>query len=143
MGNRTHERLIFQALLRVDPRFLGEELAEWSQPADERDFPDVTGTTVSGLRAGVELGERSIASVTSTTRKAATGRRFAVCVRNEGYEASLERNKIYAGHPGHEAERNGDLRVVDESDEDYLFSADRFVVIDVPAAAKASLLRDS
>src|SRR5688500_18825984 len=32
------------------------------------------------------------------------------------------------------AENEGDLRVVDESGEDYLFSADRFVAIDVPAA---------
>src|SRR5207245_232676 len=57
MGNRSHERLVFQALLSVDPQFLGEDLAEWSQPPDERDFPDVTGATVSGRRVGVELGE--------------------------------------------------------------------------------------
>jgi hypothetical protein len=38
-----------------------------------------------------------------------------------------------------DAERDGDLRVVDESGEDYLFSADRFVVIEVPAAVRASL----
>ena len=35
---------------------------------------------------------------------------FAVCVRNEGYEASLERNKIYAVLPDDQAERDGDLR---------------------------------
>ena len=70
-------------------------------------------------------------------------RRFVVCVRNEGYEASLERNKIYPVLPDNDAERDGDLRVVDESGEDYLFSADRFVAIDVPAAVKASLLKAS
>jgi len=64
-----------------------------------------------------------------------------VCVRNDGYEASLERNKIYTVLPDEDAERDGDLRVVDESGEDYLFSADRFVAIDVPAAVRASLLR--
>ena len=37
----------------------------------------------------------------------------------------------------------GDLRVIDESGEDDLFSADRFVAIDVPAAVTASLLRAS
>jgi hypothetical protein len=63
-----------------------------------------------------------------------------VCVRNDGYEASLERNKIYAVLPDEEAEREGDLRVVDESGEDYLFAADRFVAIEVPAAVRASLL---
>lgn len=82
-------------------------------------------------------------SGTSTRRKAAAAPRFAVCVRNEGYEASLERNKIYLVLRDDEAERDGDFRVIDESGEDYLFSADRFVVIDVPAGVKASLLRDS
>ena len=71
------------------------------------------------------------------------GRQFAVCVDNSGYEASLERNKIYVVLPDKDAERDGDLRVVDESGEDYLFSADRFVAIDVPAAIKASLLKAS
>ena len=66
-------------------------------------------------------------------------RRFAVCIRNEGYEASLERNKIYTVLPDREAERDGDLRVIDESGEAYLFSADRFVTIDVPARVRASL----
>ncbi len=68
-------------------------------------------------------------------------RSFVVCVRNDGYEASLERNKIYPIVPDLDAERDGDLRIVDESGEDYLFSADRFVAIEVPAAVRASLLR--
>ena len=59
------------------------------------------------------------------------------------YEASLERNKIYAVLADDDAERDGDLRVVDESREDYLFAADRFVAIDVPAAVKASLLKQA
>ena len=40
---------------------------------------------------------------------------------------SLERNKIYRIVPDRDAERTGDLRIVDESGEDYLFSAERFV----------------
>lgn len=86
----------------------------------------------------------SSASGTSTRRKtAATQRRFAVCVRNDGYEASLERNKIYAVLADDDAEREGDLRVIDESGEDYLFAADRFVAIEVPAAVRASLLKQA
>jgi hypothetical protein len=86
----------------------------------------------------------SSASGTSTRRKtAANPRRFAVCVRNDGYEASLERNKIYAVLTDEDAERDGDLRVVDESGEDYLFAADRFVAIEVPAAVRASLLKQA
>jgi hypothetical protein len=88
--------------------------------------------------------KNSSARGTSTRSKpVATGSRFAVCVQNDGYEASLERNKIYVVLPDKDAEKEGDLRVVDESGEDYLFSADRFVAIDVPAAVKASLLRAS
>ena len=81
----------------------------------------------------------SARSTSTSRRKSTTARRFAVCIRNDGYEASLERNKIYAILPDEEAERDGDLRVVDESGEDYLFSADRFVAIEVPAAVRASL----
>jgi hypothetical protein len=66
-----------------------------------------------------------------------------VCVDNSGYEASLERNKIYVVLPDSDAATDGDLCVVDESGECYLFSSDRFVAIDVPAAVKASLLKAS
>lgn len=84
----------------------------------------------------------SSAKGTSTSRrKSSPARRFAVCVRNDGYEASLEQNKIYTVLPDQQAERDGDLRVIDESGEDYLFSADRFVAIEVPAAVRASLLK--
>lgn len=57
MGNRIQERAVFKALLEASPSFLGEEIADWSQPSDENDFPDVIGKLQSGLRFGVELGE--------------------------------------------------------------------------------------
>lgn len=66
-----------------------------------------------------------------------------VCLSNTGYRASLDRNKIYVAIPDEVAEQHGQLRVVDESGEDYLFSADRFVAIEVPAAVRASLLKAS
>jgi hypothetical protein len=65
--------------------------------------------------------------------------RFAVCIKNDGYEAALEKNKIYAILPDDEASREGDIRIVDESGEDYLYPAEWFVVIDVPAEVQASL----
>jgi hypothetical protein len=70
-------------------------------------------------------------------------RRFAVCVQNEGYEASLERNKIYVLVADPDAEQDGDIRVVDESGEDYLYPADWFVPVEVPKAVEASLLKAS
>ena len=86
---------------------------------------------------------RGTSTRTRTSASSGRGRQFAVCVDNNGYEASLERNKIYVVVPDKDAERNGDIRVVDESGDDYLFAADRFVAIDVPAAVKASLLKAS
>ena len=80
---------------------------------------------------------------TKSRKSAVNGRQFAVCVDNSGYEASLERNKLYVVLRDKDAETAGDLRVVDESGDDYLFSADRFVAIDVPAAVAALLLKAS
>ena len=98
-----------------------------------------------GMKHMASARKSSSARGTSTKpRKAvAKGSTFAVCVQNEGYEASLERNKIYAVLSDEDAERDGDLRVIDESGEDYLFSANRFVAIEVPAAVRASLLKAS
>jgi hypothetical protein len=71
------------------------------------------------------------------------GARFVVCVNNRGYQASLERNKIYIALPDVEAESDGDLRVIDESGEDYLFSADRFVAVELPQAVRVSVRQAS
>ena len=70
-------------------------------------------------------------------------RRFAVCVRNEGYEASLELHKIYRVLPDLEGEREGDIRVIDESGEDYLYPVEWFVSIEVPESVQVSLLETS
>lgn len=58
--------------------------------------------------------------------------RFAICVDNAEYPASLVLHKLYRVIPDREAERYGDLRVLDESGEDYLFPADYFVPVDLP-----------
>ena len=70
-----------------------------------------------------------------------TSPRFVVCVNNSDYEASLELHKIYSVVPDPDAARDGDLRIVDESGEDYLYSAARFVAIDVPKALELTLLK--
>ena len=69
--------------------------------------------------------------------------RFAVCINNAEYPASLERHKIYRVLPDAEAARDGDLRVIDESGEDYLYPATYFVVIDVPQAVERAILQAS
>ena len=66
---------------------------------------------------------------------------FAVCLKNEGYVASLELHKIYRVLPDLQAQKDGDFRIVDESGEDYLYPKDWFVLIEVPEAVEASLLK--
>ena len=67
--------------------------------------------------------------------------KFVVCINNEDYLASLELHKIYRVLPDEDAGLDGDLRVIDESGEDYLYSAERFVPIVVPEAVQKSLLK--
>ncbi|MBK1629728.1 hypothetical protein CKO31_03025 [Thiohalocapsa halophila] len=64
---------------------------------------------------------------------------FVVCIDNTDYQASLERHKLYKVLEDEDAAADGDLRIVDESGEDYLYSAARFVAIDVPSEVRKSL----
>jgi hypothetical protein len=57
MASREVERLVFEALLKAAPDFAGERVADWKQPVDAKDFPDVICRTESGRCVGVELGE--------------------------------------------------------------------------------------
>ncbi len=69
--------------------------------------------------------------------------RFAVCIKNKSYEASLERGKVYRLIPDAEAARHGYVRIVDESGEDYGYSADRFIAIDLPKPLEKALFKAS
>jgi len=57
--------------------------------------------------------------------------KFAVCVENAGYSASLELRKIYQVIADADAGHNGEMRVVDESGEDYLYPERYFIVLDL------------
>jgi len=61
-----------------------------------------------------------------------------VCIDNADYSATLELDKIYPVLPDEDVGVDGDLRIIDASGEDYLYSADRFVPIAVPIAVKKS-----
>jgi hypothetical protein len=58
--------------------------------------------------------------------------KFVVCIKNEGYQASLEPRKIYQVLPDTMAQTHGMIRVVDESGEDYLYPASYFSNIVLP-----------
>jgi hypothetical protein len=66
-------------------------------------------------------------------------RAFAVCVRNEGYAASLEVRKIYEVLSDPEASTHHLLRIVDESGEDYLYPEDLFAPIELPWSLQEAL----
>ena len=68
---------------------------------------------------------------------------YVVCVDNAHYPASLELHKIYRALPDEDARADGDLRIVDESGEDYLFPAGMFVPVNPPDQVRSSLLRAS
>src|SRR5918996_4747468 len=70
-------------------------------------------------------------------------RYFAVCINNKKYEASLEVGKLYRVIPDEKTQSHGYLRVVDESGEDYGYSADRFFRLEVPRPLERALLRAS
>ncbi len=65
---------------------------------------------------------------------------FVVCIKNTDYPASLELHKIYRVIPDADAAEDGDVRVVDESGEDYLYPVSYFAAIKVPAKVEKSLL---
>jgi hypothetical protein len=71
---------------------------------------------------------------------AKTAKRLFICLDNAGYEVSLECRKIYVALPDAKTERNGHLRVIDESGEDYLYPAQRFVAAELPVSTRRAAL---
>lgn len=69
-----------------------------------------------------------------------TRRDLVLCVRNAGYEASLERWKIYRALPDRDAAKHQQVRVVDESGEDYLYPATFFAPIKLPRPLRKAVL---
>ena len=61
-----------------------------------------------------------------------TIKHFAVCVRNDEYDGTLELRKIYEVLKDADAESHGLIRVIDESGEDYLYPREWFLPIELP-----------
>lgn len=68
--------------------------------------------------------------------------RYVICVRSESAE-DLEVRKVYRVLPDETASERGQLRVVDESGEDYLYPAEWFVTVEVPEEAERALAEAS
>ena len=67
-------------------------------------------------------------------------KQFALCLENDGNEASLIRGKVYPVVPDPRAAKDGLVRIIDESGEDYLFQKDQFTFVDVPQSARKKIL---
>jgi hypothetical protein len=67
-------------------------------------------------------------------------KQFAICLKNDGYEVSLERRKIYQVLPDADAAKHKQVRVVDESGEDYLYPQSFFAPIELPQPIRRAVL---
>ena len=74
------------------------------------------------------------------SKSVSSARRLVVCVKNEGYAVSLETRKIYVALPDSVAEKHKQIRVIDESGEDYLYPRSFFVPINLPQPARKAVL---
>ena len=68
---------------------------------------------------------------------------FVICIKNRDYPASLELRKVYRVVPDETATAHKQIRIIDESGEDYLYPADYFVSIRFPQAVKKAVLQAS
>ena len=66
--------------------------------------------------------------------------KLLLCINNKGYEASLELRKLYENIPDKEAERHGQVRIIDESGEDYLYPTSYFAPVRLLAETKNKIL---
>jgi hypothetical protein len=66
---------------------------------------------------------------------------FVVCINNKGYPASLEIRKLYQAIPDETAAKVRQVRVIDESGEDYLYPESYFVPVQLPDAIERVVRR--
>jgi hypothetical protein len=71
--------------------------------------------------------------------KKSRSKHWVICVDNKGYEASLETRKLYVALRDPEAEKQGLIRVIDESAEDYLYSKAFFRAVALPQSIKKAV----
>ncbi|MGH8123743.1 MAG: hypothetical protein ACREPT_13335 [Rudaea sp.] len=66
---------------------------------------------------------------------------FVVCISNETYSASLEVRKLYEMLPDDEAAKHGQVRIIDESGEDYLYPQSFFAPVELPSQTRLLILK--
>jgi hypothetical protein len=87
------------------------------------------------------LGEENSRSNTCSEKMTKTRtKQLVVCVDNDGYAVSLEKRKIYVSLHDATAEKQGLLRIVDESGDDYLYPKAFFRAVDLPVAVRRAVM---
>lgn len=71
---------------------------------------------------------------------ARSSRYLVVCLKNDGYDVSLERRKIYVAIPDAVASKHGLVRVLDESGDDYLYPSEYFASVELPISVRRAVL---
>ena len=73
-----------------------------------------------------------------TMRRRRADLEFVLCVKNDDCD-DLEKRKVYRVLPDKKADKDGYLRVIDESGEDYLYPASYFVRVQLPHEAEQAI----
>ena len=67
-------------------------------------------------------------------------KKFALCLRNSGNEASLVLGKVYRVVPDARAAKEDLVRIIDDSGDDYLFASSQFALVDFPQSVRRKIL---
>ena len=70
-----------------------------------------------------------------------TAHQLVICIKNEDYPALLEKRKIYETLPDPLAQKYGQIRVIDESGEDYLYPQEYFVLVTLPKKIEEAVIK--
>ena len=70
-------------------------------------------------------------------KKSRGAKSFVLCIDNT--DCDDDKGKVYSLLPDAKAKRDGYIRVIDESGEDYLYPEAYFVLVDFPAKAREAL----
>lgn len=65
---------------------------------------------------------------------------FVICIDNREYPASLERRKLYEVIPDPDAASLDQLRIKDESGDDYLYPKELFIAVELPSNIEKAVI---
>lgn len=105
-------------------------------PMAARDAPSCIGTR----RTASAAKSLRLSDISTEFAMGNPSKKLVVCLKNTGYEASLEPRKIYQAIVDTGAAKHQQIRVIDESGEDYLYRQNFFAPIDLPPPIRKAVL---